>query len=205
MTTETLLIGIFCHGHFGASRTSQLTTTPYPRFNHQSRLTRISDPDPAAYSGGLGNIDATMSISGRRFSINKVDGSRPRNFSANKSHEPSEAEQKSKVHREFREAHEGHRPHAGLDPTRGSTYVPPDSGLNRGSDQWLNDHEPVVWYGLPSEHTNTASSKIPARGPIWARVRPRRTMIFQDASSDRPASRSVLHPENMDLREGSSR
>lgn len=64
-----------------------------------------------------------MSISGRRFSINKVDGSRPRNFSANKSHEASDHEQQSKVHREFREAHEGHRPHAGLDPTRGSTGV----------------------------------------------------------------------------------
>lgn len=29
----------------------------------------------------------------------------------------------SKIHRQFRNAHEGHRPHAGLDPSRASTGV----------------------------------------------------------------------------------
>lgn len=29
----------------------------------------------------------------------------------------------SKIHRQFRQSHEGHRPHAGLDPTRASTGV----------------------------------------------------------------------------------
>ena len=33
------------------------------------------------------------------------------------------SEQSSKIHRQFREAHEGHRPHAGLDPSRASTGV----------------------------------------------------------------------------------
>ncbi len=33
------------------------------------------------------------------------------------------SELKSKIHRQFRSAHEGHRPHAGLDPSRASTGV----------------------------------------------------------------------------------
>ena len=33
------------------------------------------------------------------------------------------SELNSKVHRQFRAAHEGHRPHAGLDPNRASTGV----------------------------------------------------------------------------------
>ncbi|KAI7303033.1 aminotransferase, partial [Hortaea werneckii] len=36
---------------------------------------------------------------------------------------PSENEKKSKPHRDFREAHHGHKPHAGLDPSRASTGV----------------------------------------------------------------------------------
>lgn len=32
-------------------------------------------------------------------------------------------ETNSKIHRQFRNAHEGHRSHAGLDPTRASTGV----------------------------------------------------------------------------------
>lgn len=34
-----------------------------------------------------------------------------------------EIETNSKIHRQFRNAHEGHRSHAGLDPTRASTGV----------------------------------------------------------------------------------
>ena len=33
------------------------------------------------------------------------------------------SELNSKIHRQFRAAHEGHRPHAGLDPSRASTGV----------------------------------------------------------------------------------
>ena len=33
------------------------------------------------------------------------------------------SELNSKIHRQFRNAHEGHRPHAGLDPSRASTGV----------------------------------------------------------------------------------
>ena len=35
----------------------------------------------------------------------------------------SSSELSSKIHRQFRAAHEGHRPHAGLDPSRASTGV----------------------------------------------------------------------------------
>ena len=36
---------------------------------------------------------------------------------------PPAKELNSKIHRQFRQSHEGHRPHAGLDPTRASTGV----------------------------------------------------------------------------------
>ncbi|KAI4286987.1 MAG: hypothetical protein L6R35_003756 [Caloplaca aegaea] len=49
-----------------------------------------------------------MSFSGRKFSTTKDKRS---------------AELKSNIHRQFRNAHEGHRPHAGLDPSRASTGV----------------------------------------------------------------------------------
>ncbi|KAL8823805.1 MAG: hypothetical protein Q9191_005534 [Dirinaria sp. TL-2023a] len=52
-----------------------------------------------------------MSFTSRKFSTS----TRPRNFSV--------SEQESKIHRQFRTAHAGHRPHAGLDPSRGSTGV----------------------------------------------------------------------------------
>ncbi|SLM35951.1 aminotransferase [Lasallia pustulata] len=64
-----------------------------------------------------------MSFSGRRFSINKSSGqgSNERRFSTSK--DPSASELGSDIHIQFREAHAGHRPHAGLDPSRASTGV----------------------------------------------------------------------------------
>ncbi|OOF98109.1 hypothetical protein ASPCADRAFT_205366 [Aspergillus carbonarius ITEM 5010] len=59
-----------------------------------------------------------MSFSGRRLSILRPSG---RRFSVGK--ELSENELKSETHRQFRSAHEGHRPHAGLDASRASTGV----------------------------------------------------------------------------------
>ncbi|KAL9078360.1 MAG: hypothetical protein Q9157_002717 [Trypethelium eluteriae] len=46
---------------------------------------------------------------------------RDRRFSTAKP--PTENELNSKIHRQFRDSHEGHKPHAGLDPTRASTGV----------------------------------------------------------------------------------
>ncbi|PSK35973.1 hypothetical protein B9Z65_5788 [Elsinoe australis] len=54
----------------------------------------------------------------------KRDGNtvpRERRFSTSK--DPSDNEINSTIHRQFRDAHEGHKPHAGLDPSRASTGV----------------------------------------------------------------------------------
>lgn len=58
----------------------------------------------------------------RKFSVNRNTGvPKPtRRFSIG---EPSQNEANSKIHRQFRAAHEGHLPHAGLDATRASTGV----------------------------------------------------------------------------------
>ncbi|KAL5336785.1 pyridoxal phosphate-dependent transferase [Aspergillus crustosus] len=60
-----------------------------------------------------------MSFSGRRVSI--LRPSNNRRFSVGK--ELSTNELQSETHRQFRTAHEGHRPHAGLDASRASTGV----------------------------------------------------------------------------------
>lgn len=39
------------------------------------------------------------------------------------SNDALDTELNSAIHRQFREAHEGHKPHAGLDPSRASTGV----------------------------------------------------------------------------------
>ncbi|GAB7350387.1 hypothetical protein MBLNU459_g1009t1 [Dothideomycetes sp. NU459] len=62
-----------------------------------------------------------MSFSASDLATNAPKGHKERRFSTNK--EPSDSELGSKIHRQFRNAHEGHRPHAGLDPSRASTGV----------------------------------------------------------------------------------
>ncbi|ETS77340.1 hypothetical protein PFICI_11214 [Pestalotiopsis fici W106-1] len=63
-----------------------------------------------------------MSFNARKFSMNRNTGvPRPaRRFSIG---ETGAQETSSKIHRQFRAAHEGHLPHAGLDATRASTGV----------------------------------------------------------------------------------
>ncbi|PSS24989.1 hypothetical protein M430DRAFT_63640 [Amorphotheca resinae ATCC 22711] len=67
-----------------------------------------------------------MSLHSRKFSMNRQTGvprestKLGRRFST---HEPSANETSSKIHTQFRNAHEGHKSHAGLDPTRASTGV----------------------------------------------------------------------------------
>ncbi|KAG4436069.1 hypothetical protein IFR05_008459 [Cadophora sp. M221] len=67
-----------------------------------------------------------MSLANRKFSMNRNTGTprvstkAARRFST---HDPSANETNSTIHKQFRNAHEGHRPHAGLDPTRASTGV----------------------------------------------------------------------------------
>ncbi|KZF24863.1 PLP-dependent transferase [Xylona heveae TC161] len=63
-----------------------------------------------------------MSFSGHQISINRPSHAhKPRRLSTNK--EPSQSELGSIAHRQFRTANDGHRAHAGLDPSRASTGV----------------------------------------------------------------------------------
>jgi len=86
-----------------------------------------------------------MAFSGRKFSINRHTGVpkpvvRRGSFSA----EPGVNELQSKVHRQFRNAHEGHMPHAGLDASRSSTGVvwcterAAEYGFLEDPDSWAN-------------------------------------------------------------------
>ncbi|EGR52864.1 Aspartate/tyrosine/aromatic aminotransferase [Trichoderma reesei QM6a] len=84
-------------------------------------------------------------FSGRKFSINRHTGApKPllRRFS---NVEPSMNEIQSKVHRQFRNAHEGHMPHAGLDASRSSTGV--IWCTERASEYGFLD-EPEAWANL---------------------------------------------------------
>ncbi|MCJ1279409.1 hypothetical protein MMC21_007233 [Puttea exsequens] len=70
-----------------------------------------------------------MSFSDRKFSVGRAG---------------SKGEHDSKIHQQFRNAHEGHRPHAGLDPSRASTGVvwcterANEHGFSECPDDWAN-------------------------------------------------------------------
>jgi hypothetical protein len=59
-----------------------------------------------------------MSFSGRKASVVMRD----RRFSTTRDPNANN-ELNSKIHRQFRAAHEGHQPHQGLDPSKASTGV----------------------------------------------------------------------------------
>ena len=87
-----------------------------------------------------------MSFSSRRFSVSK--GPSAKYLLHSLSPPPTDtnvhSEQGSKIHRQFRNAHEGHRPHAGLDPSRASTGVvwcterANEHGLSDAPKDWAN-------------------------------------------------------------------
>ena len=94
-----------------------------------------------------------MSFSGRKFSTSKAPSARYVILSATtKDHLRSNdanaalslSELNSKIHRQFRSAHEGHRPHAGLDPSRASTGVvwcterANEHGFSDNPSKWAN-------------------------------------------------------------------
>ncbi|CAI7568720.1 hypothetical protein N7533_005768 [Penicillium manginii] len=81
-----------------------------------------------------------MSFSGRRVSI-----LRPSNRRLSVSKGLSENEERSETHRQFRTAHEGHRPHAGLDASRASTGVV--WCTERASEHGYSD-DPSAWANL---------------------------------------------------------
>ncbi|KAK1985182.1 aminotransferase class I and II [Colletotrichum cereale] len=81
-------------------------------------------------------------FSNRKFSINRHTGvPKPRRFSVG---EIGGNEVQSKTHRQFRNAHEGHQPHAGLDASRSSTGVvwcterASEYGFLEDPDSWAN-------------------------------------------------------------------
>ncbi|KAF2153905.1 PLP-dependent transferase [Myriangium duriaei CBS 260.36] len=71
------------------------------------------------------------------------DKPRDRRFSTSKP--PTDSELSSEIHRQFRTAHEGHKPHAGLDPSRASTGVVWTS--ERAYEHGFLD-EPHLWANL---------------------------------------------------------
>jgi aspartate/methionine/tyrosine aminotransferase len=84
-----------------------------------------------------------MSFSADKVPILKTGaGHGQRRFSSSK--EPSGNELGSNIHRNFRESHEGHKPHAGLDPSRSTTGVVWTSeqaykmGFSEDPDSWAN-------------------------------------------------------------------
>ena len=74
-------------------------------------------------------------------------------------------ELRSEIHRQFREAHAGHRPHAGLDPARASTGVvwcterAYQCGFNDEPDAWANlgqgapEVEDEIPHAFPKPHS----------------------------------------------------
>ncbi|RDW65028.1 hypothetical protein BP6252_10679 [Coleophoma cylindrospora] len=87
-----------------------------------------------------------MSFNNRKFSMNRSSGV-PRESTSNRrfsTGQPSQSENDSRIHRQFRNAHEGHRSHAGLDPTRASTGVvwcterAIEQGFGEEPEKWAN-------------------------------------------------------------------
>jgi hypothetical protein len=126
---------------------SLFTAGPQLRFlgiNTAASLPPQSHADLVAMPALEEDAIASMSFSfARKFSINRNTGvPRPcRRFSVG---EPSLSEASSKIHRQFRAAHEGHLPHAGLDATRASTGVvwcterAGEHGFFDEPDKWAN-------------------------------------------------------------------
>ncbi|KAI5241483.1 aminotransferase [Aureobasidium subglaciale] len=75
--------------------------------------------------------------------LNAPHGAKERRFSSSK--EPTDSELNSSAHRHFRNAHEGHKPHAGLDPSRASTGVVWTT--ERAYEHGFADH-PELWANL---------------------------------------------------------
>ncbi|KZZ92338.1 Pyridoxal phosphate-dependent transferase, major domain protein [Ascosphaera apis ARSEF 7405] len=84
-----------------------------------------------------------MSFSGRRLSILDPSKGHARRISVTA--DLSENEKSSKVHRQFRDAHDGHKPHTGLDASRASTGVVWTT--EEASKKGFHDH-PEEWANL---------------------------------------------------------
>merc|ERR1712000_574299 len=93
---------------------------------------------------GNNSSEDKMSFSGRKFSINRHTGVPKPVVRRASVTAPGQNEIQSKVHRQFRNAHEGHMPHAGLDASRSSTGVvwcterASEYGFLENPDEWAN-------------------------------------------------------------------
>jgi DNA-binding transcriptional MocR family regulator len=85
---------------------------------------------------------------------------------------PSYKELTSQIHRQFRQSHEGHKPHAGLDPTRASTGVvwtterAYEHGFADHPDEWANlgQGAPQVDDGIEGSFDRPKEVKITNHG-----------------------------------------
>ncbi|KAK8107827.1 uncharacterized protein PG998_009840 [Apiospora kogelbergensis] len=126
-------------------------------------------------------------FSGRKFSMNRNTGvPRPsRRFSVG---ETGNGETSSKIHRQFRAAHEGHLPHAGLDPSRASTGVvwcterASEYGFLEAPHEWANlgqgapEVEDDIPNCFPRPSTIDVSSAAREYGPT-AGIKPLREAV----------------------------
>jgi hypothetical protein len=104
----------------------------------------------------------------------------------------------SEIHRQFREAHEGHKPHEALDSTRSSTGVVWVTGTFHIASQGPH----ILTQLHQNEQTKQASQTIPKNGPILDKVLQRQA-ISQHASKDQQVWKYLQTLENMDLLLGS--
>ncbi|KAK7977491.1 hypothetical protein PG984_005891 [Apiospora sp. TS-2023a] len=123
----------------------------------------------------------------RKFSMNRNTGV-PRMSRRTSVGEPSSSETSSKIHRQFRAAHEGHLPHAGLDASRASTGVvwcterASEHGFLEAPHEWANlgqgapEVEDDIEGCFPRPQTIDVSSAAREYGPT-AGIKPLREAV----------------------------
>ncbi|KAK3683906.1 pyridoxal phosphate-dependent transferase [Podospora appendiculata] len=148
--------------------------------------------------GGSSIAEHISAFASRKFSINRNTGvPKPgRRFSIG---EPSINETGSKVHRQFRNAHEGHLPHAGLDASRASTGV---VWCTERASEFGFLEEPEKWANL-GQGAPEVDDDIPGCFP-----RPKTLQLNENSreygptAGIKPLRQAVAHLYNVMHREG---
>ncbi|PGH10604.1 hypothetical protein AJ80_07455 [Polytolypa hystricis UAMH7299] len=137
-----------------------------------------------------------MSFSGRRVSVLSPTTT-IRRFSTSK--DLSENEKSSATHRQFRDAHEGHKPHAGLDASRASTGVvwtterASEKGFLEDPASWAN-----LGQGAPEADDDIEGSfPRPTSIPITSAARE-----YGPTAGIKPLREAVAHLYNEHYRQG---
>ncbi|KAK8087063.1 hypothetical protein PG994_002037 [Apiospora phragmitis] len=125
----------------------------------------------------------------RKFSMNRNTGvpRMSRRFSVG---EPSNSETSSKIHRQFRAAHEGHLPHAGLDASRASTGV-----------VWCTERASEYGF-LEAPHEWANLGREPPRSRTILRAASRDLKPSMSPPPPRPLREAVAHMYNEHHRQG---